>query len=164
MVSNDQYLPATHTSESFSASLDDAFASNPIIASLSESVEEKKRTLDSRAEELAAIESRLRETEERLARASREKESASGRMHSQSQQAYSGAESVSQSQQSYEPAEQIRYTRAPSTQPSLRQIAASTRPSVLREDSLGTSRMPGAFQETPLEYTARDYTLVDRTR
>lgn len=127
---------------------------------------QRKRTLDSRAEELAAIESRLRETEERLARASREKQTTSGRMQSQShhQQAYPGAESVSHSHASYEPGEEIRYTRNPSTRPSLRQNAGSTRPSVLRDESLGTSRMPGAFQETPLEYTARDYTLVDRTR
>jgi len=132
----------------------------------------RRRAVDTRAEELAAIETRLRETEERLARMSREKQARSGRMQSipqqqqqqQQQQAYSGAESVSQPHQYYNPGEQINYTHVTSTsQSSLRQNAGSTRPSAPREDSLGTSRMPGAFQETPLEYAGRDYTLVDRT-
>jgi len=127
----------------------------------------RRRAVDTRAEELAAIETRLRETEERLARMSREKQARSGRMQNvpqQQQQAYSGAESVSQPHQYYNPGEQINYTHVTSTsQSSLRQNAGSTRPSAPREDSLGTSRMPGAFQETPLEYAGRDYTLVDRT-
>jgi len=83
----------------------------------------------------------------------------------QQQQAYSGAESVSQPDQNYNNGEQTNYAYDTlSNQSPLRQDTGSTRPSAPREDSLGTSRMPGAFQETPLEYAGRDYTLVDRTR
>jgi len=57
----------------------------------------RKRTVTSQSEELAALESRLRDTEERLARVAREKQSMqSGKSvpSNSQQQAYAGAESV----------------------------------------------------------------------
>ncbi|KAL9078349.1 MAG: hypothetical protein Q9157_002741 [Trypethelium eluteriae] len=62
-------LPLTRArtiAQSFSAQLDDIFDMSSNLDSLSENVEQKKRTVDTHTQELEALEARLRETEERL--------------------------------------------------------------------------------------------------
>jgi len=175
--------PESNVADSFTQDLDSMFglsntapstttndnsAESSNIGGLTETVEEKKRTVDSQNEELAAIESRLRATEERLARASRSfpasntntsqqrslAEPTSSPLSQQTQQqannqqATSGAEASSKSRTMA----QTTTTYFPSSGgpgAAARHGIASSRPPNAREDSLGLPSMPGAMPQTP---------------
>ncbi|KAI4854187.1 hypothetical protein E4T44_00342 [Aureobasidium sp. EXF-8845] len=112
----------------------------------------RKRTVSTREEELAAIEARLRETEQRLAQAAHTPEH-----ESTSQQAAPGA------QPSYTSRETI--PRQASGYQSHAEQEYQARPSNNRQESF-RPHIPGAMPMTPTpQYSqGQDYVTVDRTR
>ncbi|KAK8217335.1 hypothetical protein M8818_001588 [Zalaria obscura] len=61
----------SNVAQSFSEDLDAVFGMNAQLRGLASTVEEKKRTVSSQSQELAELDAKLRETEERLAQVSR---------------------------------------------------------------------------------------------
>ncbi|KAF4550145.1 Hypothetical protein D9617_18g033360 [Elsinoe fawcettii] len=70
MATSNHTEPEFHAAKNFGADLDAVFGMDKPLAELSQKVEEKKKEVDSQAEELAAIENRLKEAEARLAKVS----------------------------------------------------------------------------------------------
>lgn len=127
--------------------------------------------MTSQSEELAALEAKLRETEERLARAARAKELPAvpkipqeymQESQASRHQAYSGAQSVPRSgQQAQQPFADEGYASG-----EMNESSTSTRPYNVRGDSLNLPPMPGAMPQTPTgqEYGRNKFVAVDRTR
>lgn len=117
-----------------------------------ELIQFRKRTVSTREEELAEIEARLRETEERLARAAHSPDH-----EYTSHQAASGAEPSYGSRQAT--------PRQTSGYQSYSDQEYQQRPPNNREESF-QPHIPGAMPKTPTPHygQGQDYVTVDRTR
>jgi len=141
----------------------------------------RKRIVTSQSEELAAIESRLKEAEERLARASKSQgssransqarnltsaasTSAAGRSQDYKTQAYGGAETVPRSSSGIDQPSSSTYRGEEYAQ--AQHPHAGVRPSnPQREDSLGLPPIPGAMPRTPIDQGyGSDYIAVEQRR
>ncbi|KAL9099310.1 MAG: hypothetical protein Q9163_005178, partial [Psora crenata] len=71
--------PQSTIARNFSASLHDVFDIDKNLGGLSQSLEQKKKAVDSQTKELEALEARLKETEERLKQKTSRTSSPSGR-------------------------------------------------------------------------------------
>ncbi|THZ90508.1 hypothetical protein D6C82_10417 [Aureobasidium pullulans] len=138
----------------FSDDLDSLFGLNSgtTLGNLSFTVQEKKRTVTTREEELAAIEARLRETEQRLAQAahSPDHESSAYQAASGAEPSYPARDSSSRQASGYQSYPEQQY---------------QSRPPNNREESF-QPHIPGAMPKTPTPRYAQgnDYVTVDRTR
>jgi len=112
----------------------------------------RKRTVSTREEELAAIEARLRETEQRLARAahSPDLDSAPQQATSGAQPSYVSRDNAPRQVSGYQPYPEQQY---------------QARPPNNREESF-RPHIPGAMPQTPTPSygQGQDYVTVDRTR
>ncbi|KAI4744734.1 hypothetical protein E4T50_04911 [Aureobasidium sp. EXF-12298] len=146
--------PESIAARNFSDDLDSLFGLNSgtTLGNLSFTVEEKKRTVSTREEELAAIEARLRETEQRLARAAHSPDH-----ESTSEQAAPGAQ-PSYASRDAAPRQMPGYQSYPEQQ-------YQARPPNNREESF-RPHIPGAMPQTPTPQYGhgQDYVTVDRTR
>lgn len=125
----------------------------------------RKRNVSSQSQELAALEARLRETEDRLARASQSTSSA--QTPSRFQDPVSGAQNHISQGQAYGGAAAIPKSnvgQGPSFMPSAASHTTQERPLYPREDSLGLPPMPGAMPITPDVRAGNDYVSVDQSR
>ncbi|KAG9631636.1 hypothetical protein KCU98_g3279, partial [Aureobasidium melanogenum] len=146
--------PESIAARNFSDDLDSLFGLNSgtTLGNLSFTVQEKKRTVSTREEELAEIEARLRETEERLARAanSPDHEFTPHQASSGAQPSYASREAA--------PRQASGYQSYPGQ-------AYQQRPPNNREESF-QPHIPGAMPKTPTPNygQGQDYVTVDRTR
>ncbi|CAD0111426.1 unnamed protein product [Aureobasidium uvarum] len=146
--------PESIAARNFSDDLDSLFGLNSgtTLGNLSFTVQEKSRTVSTREEELAAIEARLRETEERLARAahSPDHELTSHQAASGAQPSYASRDAVSRQTSGYQSYPEQQY---------------QARPPNNREESF-QPHIPGAMPKTPTPHygQGQDYVTVDRTR
>lgn len=139
----------------------------------------RQRNVSSQNEELAALEARLRETEERLARVARTSDPSNN--HNMHRKPLSDASSDQSPRDVYQQAgagaeSQLRNGPLPSKAPTSRDTSVSvertrppsshTRPQYGRAESSRMPYVPGAMSETPTprQYIGRDYVTVDRTR
>ncbi|KAI5270022.1 hypothetical protein E4T47_06525 [Aureobasidium subglaciale] len=146
--------PESIAARNFSDDLDSLFGLNSgtTLGNLSYTVAEKKRTVSTREEELAAIEARLRETEQRLAQAahSPDHEVTSHQATSGAQPSYTSGEEAARQASGYQThPEQQHQSRPPNN----------------REESFHP-HIPGAMPQTPTPRYGQgnDYMTVDRTR
>ncbi|THV84830.1 hypothetical protein D6D27_07961 [Aureobasidium pullulans] len=146
--------PESIAARNFSDDLDSLFGLNSgtTLGNLSFTVQEKKRTVTTREEELAAIEARLRETEQRLAQAahSPDHESPAYQAASGAEPSYPARESSSRQASGYQSYSEQQY---------------QSRPPNNREESF-QPHIPGAMPKTPTPRYAQgnDHVTVDRTR
>ncbi|KAF2470679.1 uncharacterized protein BDR25DRAFT_225239 [Lindgomyces ingoldianus] len=126
--------PQSTVARNFLSELDDLFKIDSSIDVLDKTVHQKKQAVTSRAQELEALEARLRETEERLKQAR------------SSPPSYTRKDSERQSPfQSTLPEQDKAHVEEPSS--------PLTQPA---------KDMPGALPETPTSYNSTEYVLVDR--
>ncbi|KAK3681543.1 hypothetical protein LTR37_020851 [Vermiconidia calcicola] len=153
---NSSYKHSRMTStvaQSFAGELDSMFGlgmgTGAGIDTLSQTVEQKKATVNSGQSELEKLEAKLRETEQRLAKVSRG--------NSPSRQADSGASASETAQKQAHPLSQ-----RPSY-PADRPPTGPSRPQAGRENTEQMmAGMPGAFNQTPRESSGRDdYVMID---
>ncbi|KAH0353293.1 hypothetical protein KCU83_g3308, partial [Aureobasidium melanogenum] len=146
--------PESIAARNFSDDLDSLFGLNSgtTLGNLSFTVQEKKRTVSTREEELAEIEARLRETEERLARAanSPDHEFTPHQAASGAQPSYASREAAPRQASGYQSYPGQEYQQRPPNN---------------REESF-QPHIPGAMPKTPTpNYSqGQDYVTVDRTR
>ncbi|KAF2172539.1 hypothetical protein M409DRAFT_17770 [Zasmidium cellare ATCC 36951] len=152
--------PESTIAQNFAADLDSMFGLNapPGVDNLSRTVEEKKHTVTTGEQQLQELEAKLRETEERLARVSRQNSpsrqanTAVPRTHPESKQAADGAAKPSPLAQK-------------PTYPADRPPTSGDRPPTERADTQEIVRnIPGAMPETPQpQYGgSNEYVMVDR--
>ncbi|KAF2865392.1 hypothetical protein BDV95DRAFT_612776 [Massariosphaeria phaeospora] len=134
--------PQSTVARNFMSELDDLFRLDGGLDTLDKNVHQKKQAVSTHAQELEALEARLRETEERLNKA---KTSPPRRSDSRRRTPI----------QSTFPEEDKSGVGRGSP------LAANRKP---RVDALPTRDMPGALPETPASYNSTEYVLVDRPR
>ncbi|ORY00394.1 hypothetical protein BCR34DRAFT_575843 [Clohesyomyces aquaticus] len=137
--------PQSTIARNFLSELDDLFKIDSSIDVLDRTVHQKKQAVSNHAQELEALEARLRETEERLKQA-KSSPPAFARKNSQRR---TPIESTF--------AEQDRARVSEASSP-LAQVHTRQKPDGETKD------IPGALPDTPTSYSSTEYVLVDRPR
>ncbi|KAF2263200.1 hypothetical protein CC78DRAFT_604711 [Lojkania enalia] len=137
--------PQSTLARNFSDELEDLFKLDGglDLLDMDRNIHQKKQAVSSHAQELEALEARLRETEERLKQA---RSSPPNRKNSQRRTPVQGAFADDDKARIGEPASPLAQRQ---------KLVADTR---------AANTMPGALPETPASYNSTEYVLVDRPR
>ncbi|TKX24147.1 hypothetical protein C1H76_3716 [Elsinoe australis] len=166
MNQNDRIEPESHAAKSFGDDLDSLFGMDKPLVELSQKVEEKKQNVDKQAEELAAIENRLKEAEARLAKATgTSKLPPTPAKNNESANHYAQAQNGASDARPVAPPKDARANFSRPQPPQAYQNATrgqetvDRKPLNPRQDSLGLPPIPGAMPVTPsgMDYRGDGY-------
>ncbi|KAI9665655.1 MAG: hypothetical protein M1821_003589 [Bathelium mastoideum] len=164
--------PQSTIAQSFSAQLDDIFDMSGNLDSLSENVEQKKRTVDTHNQELEALEARLRETEERLkvvttsqpgSRSPSQRRDAE-RTQNQTPLATNAASKAADFNRSHRGYAEQDTMAGASQQPRPSSAYNQRTNSSSKANAYSMPPMPGGMPDTPTSHSsAKDYVMVNRS-